>query len=198
MLPRRKTCSSQLIESETRAAGLEITEDTREFLINLLGADRQTSRGEVVKLITYALGKPRIEIADVQAVVAGAAPTASNRIVDYAFSGALDAVERECSGFLREGGDCNGLAARAIFGALALLQGQNGRSGMSTGPRLRGEVERSNWEKIAPQASALLDMVANGRRESALTAEIVTRALWMAAVAARARSARNSSQRRRT
>jgi DNA polymerase-3 subunit delta len=195
--PDEKLALRQLIESEARAAELEISEDAREFLIDLLGADRQTSRGEVVKLVTYVLGKSRIEIEDVQAVVAGAAPTVSNRIVDHAFSGALDAVERECSSFLAEGGDCNGLAARAIFGALTLLQGQSGRSGMSAGPRPRGEVESLSWEKVAPHSSALLEMAASGRRESRLSAEIVTRALWMVAVAARARRARNSNERRR-
>ena len=103
----------------------------------------------MVKLVTYAIGKPRIEIEDVQAVVAGAAPSALDRIVDYAFSGALDAVERECSRFLSEGGDSNALAARAIWRALALLQGQNGRSGMMARSSPRPEVERATWETLA-------------------------------------------------
>jgi DNA polymerase-3 subunit delta len=188
--PDEKLALRHLIESEARAANLEISEDATELLIGLLGADRQTSRSEVVKLVTYVIGKPGIDIEDVQAVVAGAAPSASNRIVDYAFSGPLDAVERECSRFLSEGGDSNVVAARAIARALALLQGQNGRSGMLAGPWLRAEVERWSWERLAPQCSALLEMTANSRRESGLSAEIVTRALWMVAVAARAQRAR--------
>src|SRR5271169_3046867 len=46
-----------LIDAEARAAGLTIAPDARGYLIALLGADRQTTRGEIAKLMLYARDK---------------------------------------------------------------------------------------------------------------------------------------------
>ena len=48
-----------LIDAEARAAGLSIAPDARAALVALTGADRQTTRGEIAKLMLYARGKSR-------------------------------------------------------------------------------------------------------------------------------------------
>ena len=47
----------QLIDAEAAEAGLAIAPDARAALLDLLGADRQTTRGEIAKLILYARGR---------------------------------------------------------------------------------------------------------------------------------------------
>ncbi len=64
-----------LIDAEVRNAGLAIAPDARAALVDELGADRQTSRAEIAKLILFARGQSRIELADVRAIVSDAAPS---------------------------------------------------------------------------------------------------------------------------
>jgi DNA polymerase III subunit delta len=94
-----------LIEAEAREAGLRIAPDARELLASLLGADRMTTRGEIAKLMLYAQGGAGIEIADVEAIVADAAPDALDDVVDSAFSGDASAIEATAGRFFSEGGD---------------------------------------------------------------------------------------------
>ena len=75
-----------LIDNEIRAAGLTIAPDARAALVDELGADRQTSRAEIAKLLLYARGQSRIELADVRAIVSDAAPSPLDGLVDQALS----------------------------------------------------------------------------------------------------------------
>ena len=82
-----------LITTEMRAAGLSIDDDAREHLCTLLGADRALSRQEVMKLATYAQGKGRVTLADVEAVCGDAAEHSLDDLVDAVFGGDLESAD---------------------------------------------------------------------------------------------------------
>lgn len=86
---------SDLIDAEMREANLTLAPDARAALIALLGGDRLASRGEIRKLALYALGKERVELADVAAVVSDAADLGFDGVIDAAFSGNTTEVETE-------------------------------------------------------------------------------------------------------
>jgi DNA polymerase III subunit delta len=109
-----------LIEAEAREAGLRIAPDARDLLASLLGADRMTTRSEIAKLMLYAQGGAGIGIADVEAIIADAAPDALDDVVDSAFSGEAAAIEASAGRFFREGGDA-ALLMLALVRRLLLL-----------------------------------------------------------------------------
>ena len=83
----------RLIDSEMQAAGLTIAPEARAALVPLLGGDRLASRSELQKLAMYALGKQRVELEDVAAVVTDASALALDALVDATFAGKLADVE---------------------------------------------------------------------------------------------------------
>ncbi len=75
-----------LIDAEARAAGLAIAPDARAALVHMVGADRRTTRGEIAKLMLYAQGQSQITAEDVEAIVADAAPSNLDEVIDHAFA----------------------------------------------------------------------------------------------------------------
>lgn len=86
---------TRLIDSELQSAGLTIEPDARAALAALLGGDRRASLSEIRKLALYAEGKKRIDLDDVQAVVADASSLATDTLLDAAFAGRAREVETE-------------------------------------------------------------------------------------------------------
>ncbi len=86
---------TRLIDSEMREANLAIASDARAALLSLLGGDRLASRNEIRKLALYALGRERVELADVLAVVADASALALEGVIDSAFAGRTADTENE-------------------------------------------------------------------------------------------------------
>jgi DNA polymerase-3 subunit delta len=86
---------SSLIDEEMRAAKLTLAPDARAALTSLLGGDRLASRSELRKLAVYAMGRERVELADVMAVVTDASDQALDGVIDAAFAGETRDVETE-------------------------------------------------------------------------------------------------------
>ena len=120
-----------LIDNALRAAGLAIAPDARTALVEELGADRQTTRAEIAKLVLYVRGKSRVELDDVRAIVSGAAPSPLDDLVDQALGGELQKAVESAARYFSEGGDGDALIARLV-GRLTLLH------------RLRLEMEAGN------------------------------------------------------
>ncbi len=78
---------SRLIDTMVAEAGLSIDRDARAELMGLLGGDRLASRGEIAKLLVYAMGEPRITAEHVRAIVGDASSLALDEIADSAFAG---------------------------------------------------------------------------------------------------------------
>jgi DNA polymerase-3 subunit delta len=104
---------ARLIDDETRRAGVTITPNARTLLASLIGGDRRASRSEIEKLILYALGEKRIDVADVMAVVSDATNPVMDSLIDAAFAGSANEVEINFAKVRS-----SGTAATAIAGAL--------------------------------------------------------------------------------
>jgi DNA polymerase-3 subunit delta len=86
---------SSLIDEEMRAANLTLAPEARAALTALLGGDRLASRSELRKLAVFAMGRERVELDDVRAVVADASDQAVDGVIDAAFAGETRDVETE-------------------------------------------------------------------------------------------------------
>jgi len=109
-----------LIKSELQEAGLLISPDDLNALSELLGADRQTTRAEIAKLMLYAFGQAKIRLEDIEAIVSGAAPSKLDAMIDHALLGDLGGACASAAQFFNEGGDGDQSIAR-LAAQLVLL-----------------------------------------------------------------------------
>lgn len=188
----------QLIDSELAAAGLGIEPTARELLLSLLGQDRLATRAELEKLALYAHGSTRIEVADVEAIVADASALVVDHAVDGAFNGAFAAIEQTTERLFGESGDVNHLLAAALRHAIALHRarilrdsGGGSNGGDFYGPRralAEQQLRRWDAERLGKAVGTLSEAVGRARREPRLAQAIAVRALWSVALASRGRS----------
>ena len=193
-----------LIDAEARAAGLAIAPDARAALVDLVGADRRTTRGEIAKLMLYARGKAQITAEDVEAIVADAAPSNLDDVIDHTLLGDLPQVETSLARFFHDGGEADFLMIRLIARLTLLhrlrLEMDQGRPfeaarqalfvklPPSALRALARQAERWTTESIAERLPAVRLASARVRLESALAEVLATRALW--ALASRRRGGR--------
>ena len=192
-----------LIDGELRNAGIAIEPDAREALLEQLGADRQTSRAEIAKLLLFARGKSRIGLDDVRAIVSDAAPSPLDDLVDQALLGDLPKAAGDAARFFADGGDANELVGRLVA-RLTLLHRL--RLEMETGRDFEGAfqalyiratpegrralaraAQRWTSESIAQRLPAVRAMSARVRATPALARILASRAIW--ALASRRRPA---------
>ncbi len=183
-----------LIDAEARAAGVSIDAEARAALVALTGADRQTTRGEIAKLMLYARGTSRITAEDVEAIVSDAAPSNLDEVVDQALLGDPQAVETALTRFFNEGGDADHLMMRLIARLTLLhrlrLEMDQGRPFEAACQALfvklpatarRGlarQAERWTSELIAQRLPAVRQASARVRADSRLAEVMASRALW--------------------
>ncbi|MES0812498.1 DNA polymerase III subunit delta [Roseibium sp. SCPC15] len=104
----------QLIDEETREAGLTITREARAALHSLLGGDRMASRGELKKLCLYALGKGRIESEDIAAIIGDASSFEMSELIDAAASGDLATLDHGLERLSEAGSKASVIANQAL------------------------------------------------------------------------------------
>jgi DNA polymerase III subunit delta len=193
-----------LIDAEAHAAGLAIAPDARAALAQMVGADRRTTRGEIAKLMLYARGRPQITVEDVEAIVADAAPSHLDQVIDDALLGDLRAVEASLSRFFHEGGEADYLMIRLVARLTLLhrlrLEMDQGRPfeaacqalfvklPMSARRALAKQAERWTTDSITERLPAIRQASARVRIETQLADVLATRALWT--LASRRRGAR--------
>ena len=192
----RETLSA-LVDAEMRAAGVALSPDAHKTLIDLLGADRMTTRGELAKLALYAHGKKTIDVADVEAIVADAAPSTLDALVDFAFFGDFAGLEAAADRYFVDGGDAGELARRVVV-RLTLLhrlksEMEAGRpfdaALMAAQPRLPfflrapliKQAERWSAGALARRLPGALSSAARVRAEPRLAQATVVRMLWAVA-----------------
>ena len=196
----RRTLAA-LIDAEAREAGLEIPADVRDYLTTFLGSDRMTTRSEIAKLLLYARGKGAIAIADVEAIVSDAAPSAIDDAIDDAFLGDYAGIERNGAHYLANGGDpgqlLGAIARRAMLLHRLRLAVDDGRSletalqgqYVRLSPARRGALERqcARWSaaRLARLSGSLRVASGRVRREPKMATILAMRALWAIASAAR-------------
>ncbi|MCC5977932.1 MAG: DNA polymerase III subunit delta [Salinarimonas sp.] len=111
----------QVIDSSFREAGISVSRETRQLLIDSLGGDRLSTRAELEKLILYAHGQERLEIEDVQAVASNVADLKTDMLVDAAFCGQMTEADRYFRRLRAEGAVPHVLLGALIRHALSLL-----------------------------------------------------------------------------
>ena len=104
----------QLIDEETRDAGLSITREARAALHSLLGGDRMASRGELKKLCLYALGKGRIDSEDIEAIIGDASSFETSELIDAAASGDLSKLDHGLERLADAGSKASVIANQAL------------------------------------------------------------------------------------
>ncbi len=194
---------SSLIDDEMRAAKLTLSPDARAELTSLLGGDRLGSRSELRKLALYAMGRERIELDDVRAVIADASEQALDGVLDAAFAGKTTEVEIEFGKARASVGSAAAIISAAIRQVanlhkmkLAVEGGDSIEFAMkrgappvhftradAVGAALRAWTPARLLRAMAQLAEASLDM----RRNSALAEAIAQRTLLSLAVSARRR-----------
>ena len=114
---------SDLIERTLQERGLRIDRAAREVLARSLGGDRRASLMEIEKLALYAAGEgdKTVTLEHVEAVTSDVAASVLNTLIDAAFDGRRDAVERDYRRFRHEGLDPGVVLGSALRHALTLL-----------------------------------------------------------------------------
>ena len=192
--PDDKRTLGPLIEAEARAAGMTIAPEARDYLVGLLGSDRGATRGEIGKLILYARGKERIEIGDVEAIVADAAPSSLDATIDAALGGDRAGLEAGAGRYFADGGDPGFLVTR-LAQRLTLLQrlrlemeagksfetaaqGQYLRMSPAGRAALAKQAERWSAATVARRLPAVAALAGRVRRNPRLAEAVALRALW--------------------
>ncbi|MCJ2012835.1 DNA polymerase III subunit delta [Methylobacterium sp. J-076] len=119
--PDDERALGDLIDRTLRGLDLRIDRDAREVLVRSLGGDRRASLMEIEKLALYAAGKGSIALDDVEAVVSDVAASVLNTLIDAAFDGRAETVERDSRRFRQEGLDPGQVLGSALRHATALL-----------------------------------------------------------------------------
>lgn len=119
--PDDERALADLIDRTLRSHDLRIDRDAREVLVRSLGGDRRASLMEIEKLALYAAGKGTITLDDVEAVVSDVAASVLNTLIDAAFDGRAETVERDSRRFRQEGLDPGQVIGSALRHATALL-----------------------------------------------------------------------------
>lgn len=84
----------RLLAEETAHFGLRTSDEAKEALHSLLGADRVSTRSEIAKLCLYAHGDQEIGIAHIEAVVGDSSALSIDEIGDAAFIGNAESAIR--------------------------------------------------------------------------------------------------------
>jgi len=101
-----------LIDQTVERAGLQMALDARRALRPSLGGDRLASRGELEKLVLYAHGKGRIELADVQASTGDVSAQSADEVLDAVLDGRLEVFDKAFGRLSAQAGPGRQLAAR--------------------------------------------------------------------------------------
>lgn len=194
---------ARLIDQEMRDASLTLADDARTALMDLLGGDRLASRSEIAKLVTYAAGKTRVELADVLAVVSDASEIALDALIDATFAGKTDEVEREFNKASSEGSSASSIMSGALRHVaqlhkmrLMLDNGDSAEFAMMRGAppvhfsrtaRVGAALRAWNGGRLLRAMQQLSEAALDTRKQPALADTIAQRALLSIAVSAKRR-----------
>ena len=195
-----------LIEEEARAAKVSVPTEVREALLELLGADRMTTRNEIAKLMLYARGRETVTAADVEAIVSDAAPSMLDEAVDAAFAGETRAADRAAHAYIADGGDPSlllGALVRQVglFHRLRLemdagrpfetaLQATRARVFFARKAALERAAQRWSAARLSRLFAPLQAAALRVRQDADIAQPSALRALWAIASSARGGEAR--------
>ncbi|MFU0505091.1 DNA polymerase III subunit delta [Pseudaminobacter sp. NGMCC 1.201702] len=114
-----------VIDEELQSAGMSLTLEARQVLRRNLGGDRLASRGEIRKLVLYAMGRKQIELDDVKAAIGDASGLSYDDAIDAVLEGRVDEFDSIFARHTQSGGPPFLLLAAAMrqFQAIQLMRG---------------------------------------------------------------------------
>ncbi|MES0884794.1 DNA polymerase III subunit delta [Roseibium sp. SCP14] len=196
----------QLIDEETREAGLTITREARAALHSLLGGDRMASRGELKKLCLYALGKGRIESEDIEAIIGDASSFEMSELIDAAASGDLATLDHGLERLSEAGSKASVIANQALKhfqhlhrmridvdqgkGAQQVIDSQRPPIFFSRKPKFAQQLRIWSLKDLERSMDILSEATRISRLNDPLGVPVLSEALLKLGRAARARSQR--------
>jgi DNA polymerase III subunit delta len=130
---------AQVIDEVMQAEGLTIARAARDILLDHVGTDRMLARREIEKVALYCSGRGTVTAADVEAVMSDESGVAVDQVIDAAFLGDMDALDRGLTRLAQEGEDPGMVAGAALRHAILL---HRSRIALDGGADIEG-VERS-------------------------------------------------------
>jgi len=192
---------ARLIDDEMHAAKLTLAPDARMALAALLGGDRLASRSELRKLALYAMGKERVELEDVRAVVTDASEQEIDGVLDAAFAGKITETETEFSKARACVGSAGAIVSAAIRHVATLHKvrllvedGDDVKFALKRGAPFihfsraeAAEAALRNWsaQRLLRTMQQLADALLETRRQPDLADAIAHRTLLSVAMSAR-------------
>ena len=188
----------RLLDEMLAAAKLTAEPEARRLLLGLIGADRRLSRMEIDKVLLYCAGRGQVTAEDVAAVVSDAAALSVDAVIDAAFLGQLDLIEREARRVFADGEDpavLLGFGMRQAFLLQAICRDVGGKRNAAESVKpyrinwkrektVVAQVERWTESRLERAIQILSEAVLTARRQPALAEPIAVRALWSLALAA--------------
>jgi DNA polymerase-3 subunit delta len=183
-----------LIDEELAKAGMAIGLEARQALKSSLGGDRLASRGEIAKLLLYCLGKERVEVEDVFAMIGDVSASSSDDAIDAVLLGKAADLDLALARHAAAGGQPFQMLASAIrqFQNLQTMRDTMERKGQSAAAAVAStrppvffarkkavetSLERFDSETIARALDRLRDAVLQTRRRADLAKPAVERTL---------------------
>ncbi|MBG6209042.1 DNA polymerase-3 subunit delta [Labrenzia sp. EL_126] len=196
----------QLIDEETREAGLSITREARGALHSLLGGDRMASRGELKKLCLYALGKGRIDSEDIEAIIGDASSFEMSELIDAAASGDIALLDHGLERLSEAGSKASVIANQALKhfqhlhrmridvdkgkNAQAVIDGQRPPVFFSRKPKLAQQLRIWSLADLERAMEILAEATKISRLNDPLGVPVLSEALLTLGRVARARAQR--------
>ena len=189
-----------LIDDELRKAGMTISLSARQILKRSLGGDRMASRGEVEKLVLYAMdtsgasGQITISDQDVVASTGDASPLSVDEVIDAVLEGRINDLETAFSRLVAAGNQVYAVLAAAIrqFQSLHLMRcamAENGQGAaaavasakppifFSRRKTVEGALQRWNPDALARILGRLQAAVLSTRRRPELAVALTRHTL---------------------
>ncbi|WP_026176278.1 DNA polymerase III subunit delta [Methylobacterium sp. 88A] len=142
---------AELIDRTLQENGQRIAREARDILAMSLGGDRRASLSEIEKLALYARGQTEITLDDVEAVISDVAGSVLNTLIDAAFVGRGEEVERDYRRFRHEGMDPSMMLGSALRHALTLLSTRIAGEGQSPSMMV------GNWRGLHFRRKAIVE-----------------------------------------
>jgi DNA polymerase-3 subunit delta len=183
-----------LIDDELAKAGMAIGLEARQALKSSLGGDRLASRGEIAKLLLYCLGKERVEVEDVFAMIGDVSASSNDDAIDAVLLGKAADLDLALARHAAAGGQPFQMLASAIrqFQSLQMMRDVMERKGQSAAAAVASarppvffarkkavetSLERFDSQTIARALDRLRDTVLQTRRRPDLAKPAVERTL---------------------
>ncbi|WP_316858380.1 DNA polymerase III subunit delta [uncultured Cohaesibacter sp.] len=189
-----------IIDEEITLAGLSISRDARNLLLDNLGADRMASRAEVQKLCLYALNDKDISVQHIEDIVGDASNQQIDMIIDAAALGQTGELDRRLEQILGTGQHPSVIALAALrhfqilerclnlmdkgLAPQAALDKAAPMLHFKRKPLVQNQLRKWSTNKASRACELLLKSQSNSRKHYHLSATVVSETLLMIAATA--------------